>query len=263
MIKKFIDKLLGKTPAGAKSVLGKRVELARGRAPHRPRVARRQRGQVVQTFEGRGLRGLRGRRCRARPAARRMRPKDFDVATNATPEQVKALFRRAFIIGPALPHRPRGLRARPRARGDRGLDLPRHPGRPTPSRCRATRRLRAPSLPASRTSSMPRAACCATTSGAADRGRRPARLHRQRDVLRPADRDAGRLPPRREGRRQAPAAHDRRPGDALPRGPGAHRARGCASPPSSASRSRPRRARPSSRCRPCSRTSRRRACSTR
>lgn len=28
-----------------------------------------------------------------------MKPKDFDVATNATPEQVKALFRRAFIIG--------------------------------------------------------------------------------------------------------------------------------------------------------------------
>jgi poly(A) polymerase len=27
------------------------------------------------------------------------RPKDFDVATNATPEQVKSLFRRAFIIG--------------------------------------------------------------------------------------------------------------------------------------------------------------------
>jgi poly(A) polymerase len=27
------------------------------------------------------------------------RPKDFDVATNATPEQVKALFRRAFVIG--------------------------------------------------------------------------------------------------------------------------------------------------------------------
>src|SRR5659263_266078 len=26
-------------------------------------------------------------------------PKDFDVATNATPEQVKGLFRRAFIIG--------------------------------------------------------------------------------------------------------------------------------------------------------------------
>jgi poly(A) polymerase len=28
-----------------------------------------------------------------------LRPKDFDVATDATPEQVKNLFRRAFIIG--------------------------------------------------------------------------------------------------------------------------------------------------------------------
>jgi poly(A) polymerase len=28
-----------------------------------------------------------------------LRPKDFDVATNATPEEVKGLFRRAFIIG--------------------------------------------------------------------------------------------------------------------------------------------------------------------
>jgi poly(A) polymerase len=26
-------------------------------------------------------------------------PKDFDIATNATPEQVKPLFRRAFIVG--------------------------------------------------------------------------------------------------------------------------------------------------------------------
>jgi poly(A) polymerase len=28
-----------------------------------------------------------------------VKPKDFDIATNATPEQVKRLFRRAFIIG--------------------------------------------------------------------------------------------------------------------------------------------------------------------
>ena len=28
-----------------------------------------------------------------------VKPKDFDVATNATPEQVKRLFRRAFLIG--------------------------------------------------------------------------------------------------------------------------------------------------------------------
>ena len=28
-----------------------------------------------------------------------LKPKDFDVATNATPEQVKRLFKRAFLIG--------------------------------------------------------------------------------------------------------------------------------------------------------------------
>src|SRR5690625_5024746 len=28
-----------------------------------------------------------------------IQPKDFDVATNATPEQIRPLFRRAFIIG--------------------------------------------------------------------------------------------------------------------------------------------------------------------
>ena len=28
-----------------------------------------------------------------------IKPKDFDIATNATPEEVKRLFRRAFIIG--------------------------------------------------------------------------------------------------------------------------------------------------------------------
>ena len=28
-----------------------------------------------------------------------VKPKDFDIATDATPEQVKKLFRRAFIIG--------------------------------------------------------------------------------------------------------------------------------------------------------------------
>jgi poly(A) polymerase len=41
-----------------------------------------------------------------------LRPKDFDVATSATPEQVKGLFRRAFII--ATLHRARILWPRPR-----------------------------------------------------------------------------------------------------------------------------------------------------
>ena len=42
-------------------------------------------------------------------------PKDFDVATDARPEQVKPLFRRAFIIGAPchLQRRPPRLRAKP------------------------------------------------------------------------------------------------------------------------------------------------------
>jgi poly(A) polymerase len=44
------------------------------------------------------VRRLSRRRRRARPARRR-HPKDFDVATDATPEQVKALFRNCRLIG--------------------------------------------------------------------------------------------------------------------------------------------------------------------
>ena len=59
MIKKFIDKLLGKTGAGAKPAVprGKRVEVAAGRARHRPGAGRRARGQ--------------GRRARCRRPATR------------------------------------------------------------------------------------------------------------------------------------------------------------------------------------------------
>jgi len=53
------------------------------------RSARRCAGRVFR---------LRGRRRRPRPASR-ITPKDFDVATNARPEQVRPLFRRAIIIG--------------------------------------------------------------------------------------------------------------------------------------------------------------------
>jgi poly(A) polymerase len=37
-------------------------------------------------------------------------PKDFDVATDATPDQVRALFRRSRVIGRRFQHRPRLLR---------------------------------------------------------------------------------------------------------------------------------------------------------
>ena len=67
-----------------------------------------------------------------------LRPKDFDVATNATPEQVKALFRRAFIIGRRfrIVHVVFGRGRRIAAVGsDRGLDLPGDTRpQPTPSR---------------------------------------------------------------------------------------------------------------------------------
>ena len=48
------------------------------------------------------------------------RPKDFDIATSAHPQQVQKLFRNCFIGGPPLPAVPRALRQE----GGRGLDLP-------------------------------------------------------------------------------------------------------------------------------------------
>ena len=44
-------------------------------------------------------RRLPGRRLRPRPAARRRKPKDFDVATSATPNDIRRLFRNCRIIG--------------------------------------------------------------------------------------------------------------------------------------------------------------------
>ena len=101
MIKKFIDKLLGKS--GCRQARGARAASA-SRCPKDehgidPTLVDERAVKVV-AHAGRGRpRGLHRRRRGARPAASACGPKDFDVATNATPEQVKALFRRAFIIG--------------------------------------------------------------------------------------------------------------------------------------------------------------------
>ena len=98
MIKKFIDKLLGKAPAGGKTALGKRVELAQ--AEHRidRTLLDANAVKVVQTLKDAGYEAYVVGGA-VRDLLLGVRPKDFDVATNATPEQVKALFRRAFIIG--------------------------------------------------------------------------------------------------------------------------------------------------------------------
>ena len=102
MIRKFIDKLLGKTSPppgkGARLPVGKRVEIAAADHGINPELVDDRAVKVVRTLQEAGYAAyIVGGAVRDLLVARR--PKDFDVATDATPEQVKALFRRAFIIG--------------------------------------------------------------------------------------------------------------------------------------------------------------------
>ena len=104
MIKKFIDKLLGKAPkvtvnkdSGA-APAGKRVEVPKSEHHIDPSLVDERAVKVVSTLADAGyVAYIVGGAVRDLLVG--MRPKDFDVATNATPEQVKACFRRAFIIG--------------------------------------------------------------------------------------------------------------------------------------------------------------------
>jgi poly(A) polymerase len=100
MIKRFIDKLLGKVPngAGRGSALGKRVELSKAEHGIDRALLDANAVKVVQTLKDAGHEAYVVGGA-VRDLLLGLRPKDFDVATNATPEQVKALFRRAFIIG--------------------------------------------------------------------------------------------------------------------------------------------------------------------
>jgi len=100
MIKKFIDKLLGKSGAkgGPAAVLGKRVEVQAAEHGIDPGLLDERAVKVVQTLTDAGFEAYIVGGA-VRDLLLGMRPKDFDVATNATPEQVKGLFRRAFIIG--------------------------------------------------------------------------------------------------------------------------------------------------------------------
>ena len=107
MIKKFIDRLFGKTDAKAAAApesaaapipLGLRAEIEA--AEHRidPKLLDANAVRVVKTLKDAGHEAyVVGGAVRDLLVG--MRPKDFDVATDATPEQVKQLFRRAFIIG--------------------------------------------------------------------------------------------------------------------------------------------------------------------
>ena len=102
MIKTFIDKLLGKSPTGAgrgkKPKFGKREEVGHEVHGINPALVDERALNVVRTLKQDGFEAyIVGGAVRDLLVG--LRPKDFDVATNATPEQVKGLFRRAFIIG--------------------------------------------------------------------------------------------------------------------------------------------------------------------
>jgi poly(A) polymerase len=100
MIKKFIDKLLGKSSAasGRKAKFGKRVDIPVQTHGIDPALVDERALNVVRTLHEAGFEAyVVGGAVRDLLVG--LRPKDFDVATNATPEQVKGLFRRAFLIG--------------------------------------------------------------------------------------------------------------------------------------------------------------------
>ncbi len=108
MIKTFIDRLLGKGPKGAAAPvpvpaepvipLGARVEVPASQHGINLSLLDANAVRVVKTLKDAGFEAyVVGGAVRDLLVG--LRPKDFDVATDATPEQVKALFRRAFIIG--------------------------------------------------------------------------------------------------------------------------------------------------------------------
>ena len=105
MIKKFIDKLFGKSASPAsgaqrskKSVFGERREVGSQDHAINPKLVDDRAMDVVHTLKQAGYEAyIVGGAVRDLLVG--LRPKDFDVATDATPEQVKGLFRRAFIIG--------------------------------------------------------------------------------------------------------------------------------------------------------------------
>ncbi len=99
MIKKFIDRLLGGANGGGKKPkFGKRREIPRAEHGIDPSLVDERAVNVVRTLQQAGYEAYIVGGA-VRDLLLGLRPKDFDVATDATPEQVKGLFRRAFIIG--------------------------------------------------------------------------------------------------------------------------------------------------------------------
>ena len=98
MIKKFINRLLGKAPPAPKNPFGKREEIGPEVHGINPNLVDERAQNVLRTLKNAGFEAFIVGGA-VRDLMLGLAPKDFDVATNATPEQVKSLFRRAFIIG--------------------------------------------------------------------------------------------------------------------------------------------------------------------
>jgi poly(A) polymerase len=151
-----------------------------------------------------------------------LRPKDFDVATSATPEQVRGLFRRAFIIGRRFrivhvvfgrgrEHEVIEVLHLPRLHGQRGAEQV--AGNEKTSRSElagmkhavdSTGRVLRDNVWDRRRKTPPGATSPST------------RCTTTRDA------DRGGLSRRHQGRQEAHHPHDRRPAHTVPRGSGAH-----------------------------------------
>ncbi|MES2296403.1 MAG: polynucleotide adenylyltransferase PcnB [Pseudomonadota bacterium] len=96
MIKKFIRKILGKKqPTRAAS---EPVVLEAAQHGIDARLVSSNAVRVTQSLQEAGFKAFVVGGA-VRDLLLGVKPKDFDIATNATPEQVKRLFRRAFIVG--------------------------------------------------------------------------------------------------------------------------------------------------------------------
>ncbi len=96
MIKKLIKRFLG----GKKKEVNNHQSVVLGPQEHgiNPQLLSPNAVRVTQTLQENGFKAFVVGGA-VRDLLLGVKPKDFDVATNATPEQVRKLFRRAFIIG--------------------------------------------------------------------------------------------------------------------------------------------------------------------
>ena len=98
MIKKLIRKILGVKDQAAARHSTEPVVMTADQHGIDPRMVSNNAIRVTQTLQENGFKAFVVGGA-VRDLLLGVKPKDFDIATDATPEQVKRLFRRAFIIG--------------------------------------------------------------------------------------------------------------------------------------------------------------------